>query len=78
MKTHKVGLAIMRMQPLHNGHYELISRMLKEMDTIIIGLGSIQETHTINNPFTPKQRREMLEKVFGPTGKNSKIKIVEL
>lgn len=76
--TQKVGLAIMRMQPLHNGHYELISRMLKEMDTIIIGLGSIQETHTINNPFTPKQRREMLEKVFGPTGKNSKIKIVEL
>ena len=74
----KVGLAVMRMQPMHNGHYELISRMMKEMDVVIIGLGSIQETLTINNPFTPKQRREMVEKVFGPTGKHSKIKLVEL
>ena len=47
----KVGLAVMRMQPMHNGHYELISRMMKEMDVVIIGLGSIQETLTINNPF---------------------------
>lgn len=76
--TQTIGLAVMRMQPMHNGHYELISRMMKEMDTVIIGLGSIQESGTINNPYTPKQRREMIEKVFGPTGKHSKIKIVEL
>lgn len=74
----KIGLAVMRMQPMHNGHYELISRMMKEMDVVIIGLGSIQESGTVNNPYTPKQRREMLEKVFGQTGKHSKIKIVEL
>ena len=74
----KVGLAVMRMQPMHNGHYNLIVKMMQEMDIVIIGLGSIQETHTLNNPYTPKQRREMIEKVFGPTGKNSKIKIVEL
>lgn len=76
--TQNVGLAVMRMQPMHNGHYELISRMMKEMDVVIIGLGSIQESHTVNNPYTPKQRREMVEKVFGVTGKHSKIKIVEL
>jgi nicotinamide-nucleotide adenylyltransferase len=76
--TQNVGLAVMRMQPMHNGHYELISKMMKEMDTVIIGLGSIQESGTINNPFSPKQRREMVEKVFGQTGKHSKIKIVEL
>ena len=76
--TQNVGLAVMRMQPMHNGHYELISRMMKEMDTVIIGLGSIQESGTVNNPYTPKQRREMIEKVFGQTGKHSKIKIVEL
>lgn len=78
MKKQKVGLAVMRMQPMHLGHYALIARMMQEMDIVIIGLGSIQESNTINNPFTPKQRREMVEKVFGPTGKNSKIKIVEL
>ena len=76
--TQNIGLAVMRMQPMHNGHYELISRMMKEMDTVIIGLGSIQESGTVNNPYTPKQRREMIEKVFGQTGKHSKIKVVEL
>lgn len=76
--TQKVGLAVMRMQPMHNGHFNLISKMMREMDVVIIGLGSIQESGTVNNPYTPKQRREMVEKVFGPTGKNSKIKIVEL
>lgn len=74
----KVGLAVMRMQPMHNGHYNLIVKMMQEMDVVIIGLGSIQESLTTSNPYTPKQRREMIEKVFGPTGKNSKIKIVEL
>ena len=73
-----IGLAVMRMQPIHKGHFSLIVRMLEEMDLVIIGLGSIQESKTINNPFTPKQRREMIEQVFGQTGKNSKIKIVEL
>lgn len=73
-----IGLAVMRMQPFHNGHYALISKMMQEMDTVIIGLGSIQESGTINNPFTAKHRREMIEKVFGKTGKGSKIKIVEL
>jgi nicotinamide-nucleotide adenylyltransferase len=76
--TQKVGLAVMRMQPMHNGHFNLISKMIREMDIVIIGLGSIQESGTVNNPYTPKQRREMVEKVFGPTGKHSKIKIVEL
>lgn len=44
-------------------HHELISRMMKEMDVVIIGLGSIQESGTVNNPYTPKQKREMVEKV---------------
>jgi cytidyltransferase-like protein len=73
-----IGLAVMRMQPLHKGHFALIVRMLEEMDLVIIGLGSIQESKTLSNPFTPKQRREMIEQVFGKTGKSSKIKIVEL
>ena len=77
-KDLKVGLAVMRMQPMHIGHYNLIAKMMQEMDVVIIGLGSIQESGTLNNPYTPKQRREMVEKVFGPTGKHSKIKIVEL
>ena len=74
----KIGLAIIRMQPMHLGHHALITRMMTEMDTVIIGLGSIQENKTINNPFTPAQRRTMIEDVFGNTGKHSKIKLLEL
>lgn len=76
-KIDKVGLAIMRIQPLHFGHLQLIQKMMNEMDTVIIGIGSIQESNTINNPFTAAQRREMLKKVL-KLGNKSNVKILEL
>jgi len=76
-KVEKVGLAIMRMQPFHKGHLRIIHKMMEEMDVIIIGIGSIQEKETINNPFSAAQRREMLRKVL-KLGNKSNIKIIEL
>ncbi len=76
MKNYKnVGYAAMRMQGLHIGHFNLISRMLKENDIVIIGLGSTQVQGTLTNPYSPKQRIEMVKILFGDS---SKIKIVPL
>ena len=36
----KRGLLIGRIQPLHNGHIKVIQETLKEVDEIIIGIGS--------------------------------------
>jgi len=71
----KVAFSAMRIQGFHNGHFNLISEMLKNNDVVIIGLGSTQIQRTMNNPYSPSERTEMLWRVFGKT---SKIKVVPL
>lgn len=70
-----VGFGALRMQPLHNGHFRLIAEMLKDCDTVIIGLGSVQIERVSANPYTPKERTDFLKTVFGDS---KKIKIVPL
>ncbi|MDO5852186.1 MAG: nicotinamide-nucleotide adenylyltransferase [Methanobacteriaceae archaeon] len=60
----KRGTLIGRMQPIHNGHISVIKETLKEMDEIIIGIGSAQISHTIENPFTAGERILMLSKAL--------------
>ena len=36
------GILIGRMQPVHNGHIQVIESILDEVDEIIIGIGSAQ------------------------------------
>ncbi len=40
----KIGLAVIRAQPFHNGHLALVNKMLSSMDLVEIGLGSSQES----------------------------------
>lgn len=75
IQEESVAFAALRMQPITNGHHRLISQMLRDNDVVIIGLGSVQLAGVMNNPFTAKERTEMLRMLFG---KNSKIKIIPL
>jgi len=54
------GLLIGRFQPFHKGHLEIIKNILKEVDDLIIGIGSAQISHTIDNPFTAGERIAMI------------------
>ncbi len=54
------GLLIGRFQPFHNGHLEMIKTILGEVDDLIIGIGSAQISHTIENPFTAGERMSMI------------------
>lgn len=58
----KTALFIGRFQPLHFGHLEAIRQISREKDIekLIIGIGSSQESFTSYNPFTVKEREEML------------------
>ncbi len=58
-----VGLTIMRIQPLHNGHKYIINKMLAENEKGILVIGSIGVKDE-RNPFTYEERREMVEAVF--------------
>lgn len=69
----RIGLAIMRMHPLHNGHEIIINRMREECDVAIVGIGSCQKSREINNPFTYDERRDLIRTVYGDS-----VKIVPL
>ncbi len=67
----KRGLLIGRMQPVHNGHIQVIKKTLEEVDEIIIGIGSAQLSHTIVDPFTAGERVMMLTKALAENSINS-------
>ena len=54
------GILIGRMQPVHNGHMQVIEKILEEVDEIIIGIGSAQISHELQDPFTAGERIVML------------------
>lgn len=54
------ALYVGRFQPLHRGHIHSIKRILEEADELIIGIGSAQYSHTLENPFTCGERIEMV------------------
>lgn len=60
----KRGLLIGRIQPLHYGHMSVIQDTLKEVDELIIGVGSADQSHTNSNPFTGGERVLMLSKAL--------------
>ena len=55
------ALIIGRFQPFHLGHLRLIEFAAREVDSIIIGIGSSQESNTRENPFSAAERRRMIE-----------------
>jgi nicotinamide-nucleotide adenylyltransferase len=54
------GLYIGRFQPYHLGHQAVLDRIAEEMEEIVIVIGSAQESHTFENPFTAGERMDMI------------------
>ncbi|MCL5680901.1 MAG: nicotinamide-nucleotide adenylyltransferase [Candidatus Thermoplasmatota archaeon] len=61
-------LLVGRFQPFHNGHLWLVSRIVREYGSIIIGIGSAQESHTLVNPFTAGERQYMIQRTLESNG----------
>ncbi len=58
----KRGLFIGRFQPFHLGHLEAVRLILEKEDECIIGIGSAQFSHTLENPFTAGERVEIIHR----------------
>ena len=58
------GILIGRMQPVHNGHMQVIKQILEEVDEIIIGIGSAQLSHELKDPFTAGERIVMINQAL--------------
>lgn len=59
------GLYIGRFQPYHLGHQAVIQKIAEEVDEIVIVIGSAQESHTLENPFTAGERMDMIYTALG-------------
>ncbi|MFN4133613.1 MAG: nicotinamide-nucleotide adenylyltransferase [Candidatus Hadarchaeales archaeon] len=62
------ALVVGRFQPPHRGHMEIVKQILKEVDELVIGIGSAQESHTLENPFTAGERLLMITRSLADEG----------
>ena len=71
------GLYVGRFQPFHTGHLEAIKEALKEVEELVIVIGSAQYSHNPHNPFTAGERIVMIRGALKKANiKQSKIWIV--
>jgi nicotinamide-nucleotide adenylyltransferase len=61
------GLLIGRFQPFHGGHLEVVRKVRADRPaaSLIIGIGSAEESYTWQNPFTAGERVEMIDRALG-------------
>lgn len=53
-------LYVGRFQPLHMGHVKAIEYIMGKADELVIVIGSAQESHSLDNPFTAGERVMMV------------------
>ncbi|MFB6124281.1 MAG: nicotinamide-nucleotide adenylyltransferase [Haloferacaceae archaeon] len=54
------GLFVGRFQPFHLGHYQFVESVAAAVDEVLVGVGSAQASHTVENPFTAGERISMV------------------
>ncbi len=67
-----------RFQPYHLGHHEVIKHVLNEVDELIIGIGSAQESHSIENPFTAGERVLMIVRALEELNVKKRVYVIPL
>jgi nicotinamide-nucleotide adenylyltransferase len=73
MKQYRTALFIGRFQPFHNGHLYSLRKCLELADSVIIGVGSSQESGTEDNPWNYMVRKQMVCEVVRTLGIENRI-----
>ena len=61
------GLFIGRLQPFHLGHLDAVLFGLSRSENLFIGIGSSNKSNERKNPFSAKERREMIVSSIEPS-----------
>jgi len=69
------ALIIGRYQPFHKGHLYMVSEITNDFDELIVGIGSAQCSHTMENPFTAGERVLMIARVLDPFVQTRGVKL---
>jgi nicotinamide-nucleotide adenylyltransferase len=62
------GLMIGRFQPFHKGHLTIIKKILKDVDELVIVIGSSQFKNTLENPLSADEREKMIDAALSDEG----------
>lgn len=58
------ALFVIRAQPFHLGHLKVIRDILKKNSRVVIAIGSAQAKNTKRNPFSAREREEMISRAL--------------
>jgi len=58
------GILVGRFQPFHLGHLSAVRDASREVDELVIVIGSSQKSHEFRNPFTAGERIEMIRETL--------------
>jgi nicotinamide-nucleotide adenylyltransferase len=64
-----------RFNPPHYGHINLIKKILKEVDSLVIAIGEASTKNEKRNPFSGSERKQMI-KAFLREEKIQRVKVV--
>ncbi len=78
MKPYANGLIVGRFQIFHIGHERIVRTALRLSETVLILIGSSQESRTEKNPLSYEERRAMISAVFGREIERGKLIIAPL
>lgn len=70
----RLGFMTMRAQPLHAGHESIILQASKQVDRLLLLIGSANQPRTVKNPWSYLERKAALEQFLSET----KIKNVDI
>ncbi len=63
-----IALFVGRFQPFHNGHLKALEIIAKENKKVLVAIGSSQFKNKPENPFSAKERQEMIIKSAKQSG----------
>ncbi len=64
------GLFVGRFQPFHLGHLEAIEDLSKDVQEVVVAIGSAQYSHRADDPFTAGERLVMIHNALHEGGMN--------
>lgn len=77
MRSVRRGLFIGKFQPFTNRHQSFIEYAAKDVDELIIGIGSAQTSYTLFEPFTAGERILMISRCMRDLGIRFYIILIE-
>lgn len=79
MAKYAHGLCVMRCQPFHIGHANIINTMLEKCGMVTVVLGSIQVQRSDQdekNPFNYLQRKQMIKNYYETKSESKRLNII--